>query len=50
MPAIPWLIVAGLSYFTLREMDDTIDAATRLTMALTVAGGGYLAAKAFKVI
>ncbi len=47
---LPWAVIAGLSYLTFKEMDNTLDAATRLTMALTVAGGGYVAAKAFKVI
>ena len=50
MPAIPWLIFAGLGFLGLRELDDTLDAATRLTIALTVVGGGYVVAKAFKVI
>jgi hypothetical protein len=47
---LPWIAIAGLSYLSLKEVDDTLDAATRLTIALTVAGGGYVTAKAFKVI
>lgn len=47
---LPYIVIAGLGYLTFREVDETLDAATRLTIALTVAGGGYVAAKAFKVI
>lgn len=47
---VPWIVFGGLGYLTFKEMDNTLDAATRLTMALTVAGGGYVAAKALKVI
>lgn len=50
IPFLPWLAVGGVAWVVLDKSEGVLDASTRLTIALTVAGGGYVAAKALKVI
>lgn len=50
MPALPWIALFGVGFLTFRELDEVIDATTRLVIAGTVAGGVYISAKALKVI
>ncbi|MDF1846182.1 MAG: hypothetical protein P1U69_03180 [Parvibaculaceae bacterium] len=42
--------LVGVGYLTFRDLDETLDAATRLTVAATAAGAVYIGGKWLKVI